>query len=107
MKKISTLALMAFFFCLSSMAQVVLGDINFSLGEGKKINPTTGKIIVTFPNVQGVADPTTTNFVMAGAFNEIDFDGVEGTFASGVTLDLSEFELQPATDYALKITSVS
>jgi hypothetical protein len=97
---------MAFFFCLSSMAQVVLGDINFSLGEGKKINPTTGKIIVTFPNVQGVADPTTTNFVMAGAFNEIDFDGVEGTFASGVTLDLSEFELQPATDYALKITSV-
>jgi hypothetical protein len=106
MKKISTLAFLAFFFCLSSMAQVVLGDINFSLGEGKKINPTTGKIIVTFPNVQGVADPTTTNFVMAGAFNEIDFDGVEGTFASGVTLDLSEFELQPATDYALKITSV-
>ena len=106
MKKISTLAFLAFFFCLSSMAQVVLGDINFSLGEGKKINPTTGKIVVTFPNVQGVADPTTTNFVMAGAFNEIDFDGVEGTFASGVTLDLSEFELLPATAYALKITSV-
>ena len=106
MKKISTLALMAFFFCLSSMAQVVLGDINFSLGEGKKINPTTGKIVVTFPNVSGVADPTTTNFVLAGAFNDIDFDGVEGTFASGVTLDLAEFELQPATAYALKITSV-
>jgi hypothetical protein len=106
MKKISTLAFMAFFFCLSSMAQVVLGDINFSLGEGKKINPATGKITVTFPNVTGVADPTTTSFALAGAFNEIDFDGVEGTFASGVTLDLSEFELQPATDYALKITSV-
>ena len=44
MKKISTLAFMAFFFCLSSVAQVVLGDINFSLGEGKKINPTTGKL---------------------------------------------------------------
>ena len=106
MKKISTLAIMAFFFCLSSMAQVVLGDINFSLKEGMKINPTTGKITVTFPNVSGVADPTTTSFVIAGTFNEIDFDGIEGTFATGVTLDLAEFELQPATDYALKITSV-
>jgi hypothetical protein len=106
MKKISTLAFMAFFCCLSSMAQVVLGDINFSLGEGKKINPTTGLITITFPNVTGVADPTATNFVIAGAFNDIDFDGVEGSFATGVTLDLAEFELQPATDYALKITSV-
>ena len=106
MKKIFTLALMAFFFCLNSMAQVELGDINFSLKDGSKINPTTGKITVTFPNVTGVADPTTTSFVMAGAFNDIDFDGVEGTFANGVTLDLAEFELQPATDYALKITSV-
>ena len=106
MKKISTLAFLAFFFCLNSMAQVVLGDINFSLGEGKKINPATGKITVTFPNVQGVADPTATSFVIAGGFNDIEFDGVEGTFASGVTLDLAEFELQPATDYALKITSV-
>jgi hypothetical protein len=106
MKKIFTLAFMAFFFCLGSMAQVVLGDINFSLKEGMKINPTTGKITVTFPNVTGVADPTTTSFVMSGAFNDIDFDGLEGTFANGVTLDLAEFELQPATDYALKITSV-
>lgn len=106
MKRISTLALMAFFFCLSSMAQVVLGDINFSLKDGSKINPTTGKITVTFPNVSGVADPAATNFVIAGAFNEIDFDGVEGSFASGVTLDLAEFELQPSTAYTLKITSV-
>ena len=106
MKKISTLAFMAFFFCLSAMSQVVLGDISFSLGEGKKISPTTGKILVTFPNVTGVADPTATNFVLTGAFNDIDFDGVEGSFASGVTFDLAEFELQPATDYALKITSV-
>ena len=106
MKKISTLAFMAFFFCLSSMAQVVLGDINFSLGEGKKINPATGKITVTFPNVTGVADPSATNFVLTGAFNDIEFDGIEGSFASGVTLDLADFELQPATDYALKITSV-
>lgn len=97
---------MAFFFCVSSMAQVVLGDINFSLKEGQKISPATGKITVTFPNVTGVADPTATNFTLAGAFNTIDFDGVEGTFASGVTLDLGEFELQPATDYTLKITSV-
>lgn len=106
MKKISTLAFMAFFFCLSSVAQVVLGDIKFSLGEGKKINPTTGKITVTFPNVTGVADPSATNFVLTGAFNDIEFDGIEGSFASGVTLDLADFELQPATDYALKITSV-
>jgi hypothetical protein len=106
MKKISTLAFMAFFFCLSSIAQVVLGDIKFSLGEGKKINPTTGKITVTFPNVTGVADPSATNFVLTGAFNDIEFDGIEGSFASGVTLDLADFELQPATDYALKITSV-
>ena len=106
MKRFSTLALMAFCFCLSSMAQVVLGDINFSIKEGSKINPTTGKITVTFPNVSGVADPAATNFVIAGAFNEIDFDGVEGSFASGVTLDLAEFELLPATAYALTITSV-
>jgi hypothetical protein len=106
MKKISTLAIMVFFFCLGSMAQVLLGDINFSLKEGQKINPTTGKITVTFPNVTGIADPTTTSFVMTGAFNDIDFDGIEGTFATGVVLDLAEFELQPATDYALKITSV-
>ena len=106
MKKIFTLAFMAFFFCLGSMAQVVLGDINFSLKEGGKVNPATGKITVTFPNVTGVADPTTTSFVMAGAFNDSEFDGLEGTFANGVTLDLAEFELQPATAYALKITSV-
>lgn len=106
MKKISTLAFMAFYFCLSSMAQVVLGDINFSLGEGKKINPTTGKITVTFPNVTGVADLAATSFVLEGAFNDIVFDGVEGTFASGVTFDLADYELQPSTDYALKITSV-
>ena len=106
MKRISTLALMAFFFCLSSVAQVVLGDINFSLKEGQKVNSQTGKIAVTFPNVAGVADPAATNFVIAGAFNDIDFDGVEGSFASGVTLDLAEFELQPATAYTLKITSV-
>ncbi len=66
MKKISTLAFMAFFCCLSAMSQVVLGDINFSLGEGKKISPTTGKITVTFPDVTGVDDPTTTNFVLGG-----------------------------------------
>lgn len=106
MKKIFTLAFMAFFFCLGSMAQVVLGDISFSLKEGQKISPTTGKITVAFPNVTGVADPTATNFVIAGAFSDIDFDGVEGSFASGVTLDLAEFELQPATAYTLKITSV-
>ncbi|MBR5749860.1 MAG: hypothetical protein IKY01_13950 [Prevotella sp.] len=88
------------------MAQVVLGDINFSLKEGQKINPTTGKITVTFPNVTGIADPTATSFMIAGAFNEIDFDEIEGTFAAGVTLDLAEFELQPATDYTLRITSV-
>ena len=106
MKKIFTLAFMAFFFCLGSMAQVVLGDISFSLKEGQKISPTTGKITVAFPNVTGVADPAATNFVIAGAFSDIDFDGVEGSFASGVTLDLAEFELQPATAYTLKITSV-
>lgn len=98
---------MAFFFCLSSTAQVVLGDINFSLKEGSKINPVTGKIIITFPNVTGVADPAATNFVLAGSFAEgLEFDEVSGSFASGVTFDLAEFELQPATDYALKITSV-
>lgn len=98
---------MAFFFCLSSMAQVVLGDINFSLKEGSKINPATGKITVTFPNVTGVADPAATNFVLAGSFAEgLEFDEVSGSFASGVTFDLAEFELQPATAYTLKITSV-
>ena len=106
MKKISTLAFMAFFFCLSSMAEVVLGDIKFSIKDGAKINPTTGKITVTFPNVTGVDDPTATNFVLIGAFNDIGFDGIEGSFAEGVTFDLAEFELEPATEYVLKITSV-
>ena len=106
MKKISTLAFLAFFFCLSSMAQVVLGDIQFSIKDGQKMNPVTGKITVTFPNVSGVADPTATTFVLTGAFNENDFDGVEGSFATGVTLDLADFDLQPSTDYTLKITSV-
>ena len=108
MKRISTLAFMAFFSCLSMMAQIELGDISFSLGEGKKINPITGKITVTFPNVTGVEDPTATVFVLEGSFGteETAFDGVEGTFASGVTFDLIDFELQPSTDYALTITSV-
>ena len=89
MKKISTLAFLAFFCCLSAMSQIVLGDIVFSLGEGKKINPRTGKIEVTFPNVTGVEDPTATTFVIEGNFGSADyaFDGVEGTFASGVTLE--------------------
>ncbi len=83
-----------------------MGDIKFSIKDGAKINPTTGKITVTFPDVTGVDDPTATNFVLTGAFNDSDFDGVEGTFASGVTFDLGEFELQPATEYTLKINSV-
>jgi hypothetical protein len=61
---------------------------------------------VTFPEVTGVADPTATNFVLAGAFNDVDFDEVGGSFASGVTFDLGEFELEPGTEYTLKITSV-
>lgn len=106
MKKISTLAFMAFFCCLSALAQVALGDIKFSLKDGAKVSPNTGKITVTFPNVTGVEDPTATTFKLAGAFNDIDFDEIEGTFASGVTFDLAEFELEPSTEYTLKITSV-
>ena len=101
MKKLFTLAFMAFFFCMSSMAQVVLGDIKFSIADGKKINPANGKITVTFPNVAGVEDPSATTFVLAGSFNDNEFDGVEGTFAAGVTFDVAEFELQPSTDYYL------
>ena len=108
MKKIITLAFMAFFVCLGALAQVELGDIKFSIAEGKKVNPNTGKITVTFPDVAGVEDPTSTTFVLEGNFgnDDLTFDGVEGTFAEGVTFDLVEFELQPATDYTLNITSV-
>ena len=108
MKKTFTLAFLAFFFCLGSMADVVLGDIKFSLGEGKKINPKTGKITITFPKVEGVDDPTATSFVIAGNFGNDDtaFDEVEGTFAAGITLDLNDFQLEPSTDYTLSITSV-
>lgn len=112
MRKISTLAFMAFFFCLSAMAQVELGNIKFSLADGKKINPNTGKISVTFPDVTGVDDPTSTTFVLEGSFknfsggDNIDFDGIEGSFATGVTFDLAEFELAPSTDYQLFINSV-
>ena len=106
MRKISTLAFMAFFCCMSAMAQVVLGDIKFSIKDGAKLSPTTGKITVTFPDVTGVEDPTATNFVLAGAFNDVDFDEIEGSFASGVTFDLGEFELEPGTEYTMTITSV-
>ena len=95
MKKITILAFLAFFTCISAMADVVLGDINFSLGEGKKISPKTGRITVTFPNVTGVDDPTATSFVIAGDFGgDAVFDEVDGTFAAGVTLDLSFFLLR-------------
>lgn len=99
---------MAFFSCLTAMAQVELGDIKFSIADGSKVNPATGKITVTFPNVTGIADPTTTAFVLEGNFGNDDlaFDGVEGTFATGVIFDLVEYELQPSTDYTLTITSV-
>ncbi|MCR4808588.1 MAG: hypothetical protein K5896_01865 [Prevotella sp.] len=108
MKKIFTLAILASFTCLSAMAQIVLGDINFSIKDGQKVNPNTGKITVTFPNVSGVEDPTATSFVLEGNFGNDDlaFDGVEGTFASGVIFDLVDFELQPSTDYTLTISSV-
>ena len=108
MQKITTLAFMAFFVCLGAMAQVELGDIHFSIANGKKVNPNNGKITVTFPNVTGVEDPTATTFVLEGNFGNEDlaFDGVEGTFAEGITFDLVEFELQPSTEYTLNITSV-
>jgi len=111
MKKIFTLAMMAFVFCLSASAQIELGDIKFSLGEGKKISPTTGKILVLFPNVAGVDDPVNTNFVIEGSFSAegvepSEFDGIEESFAKGVTLELADFELAPSTDYTLTITSV-
>lgn len=114
MKKIFTLAMMAFVFCLSASAQIELGDIKFSLGEGKKISPTTGKILVLFPNVTGVDDPVNTNFVIEGKFTTAEgvedenwvFDGIEESFAKGVTLELIYFELTPSTDYTLTITSV-
>lgn len=106
MKRIFTLSLVMLLTCMCAMAQVVLGDIKFSLGEGKKISPTTGKILVTFPNVTGVDESA--SFVIEGSFGleGTEFDGVEGTFASGVTFDLAEYELQPSTEYALTITSV-
>lgn len=98
---------MTFLFCLSAMAQIELGNIKFSIADGSKISPTHGKIGVSFPNVTGVDDPTATMFVLEGSFAEgLEFDGIEGSFASGVTFDLAEYELQPSTDYTLKITSV-
>ena len=106
MKRIFTLSLVMLLTCMCAMAQVVLGDIKFSLGEGKKISPTTGKILVTFPDVTGVDESEA--FVIEGSFGieGTEFDGVEGTFASGVIFDLAEYELQPSTEYALTITSV-
>lgn len=99
---------MTIFCCLGAMAQVELGDIKFSIADGSKVNPITGKITVTFPNATGVADPTTTSFVLEGNFgtDDLPFDGIEGTFASGVIFDLADFELQPSTEYVLTITSV-
>ena len=108
MRKISTLAFMAFFCCMSAMAQVVLGDIKFSIKDGAKLNPTTGKITVTFPKVTGVEDPTAAKLVIAGNFGEDNgFDGLEGTLASGVTIDFADdYGLEASKEYTLTITSV-
>ena len=107
MRKISTLAFMAFLCCMSAMAQVVLGDIKFSVKDGAKLNPTNGKITVTFPDVTGVEDPTAAKLFIAGNFGpENDFDA-EGTLASGITIDFADdYGLEPSTDYTLTITSV-
>ncbi len=106
MKRIFTLSLVMLFACMSVMAQVALGDAKFSLGDGKKISPTTGKILVTFPNATGVEE--TAGFVMSGSFGVegTEWDGIEGTIASGYTFDLQEFELLPSTNYTLTISSV-
>ena len=71
MKKSITLAFLAIFSCLTAMAEVVLGDIKFSIADGSKLSPTTGKISVSFPNVRGVDDPTTTSFVLEGNFGNV------------------------------------
>ena len=107
MRKISTLAFMAFLCCMSAMAQVVLGDIKFSVKDGAKLNPTNGKIVVTFPDVTGVEDPTAAKLFIAGNFGpENDFDA-EGTLASGITIDFADdYGLEPGTEYTLAITSV-
>lgn len=107
MRKISTLAFMAFLCCMSAMAQVVLGDIKFSVKDGAKLNPTSGKITVTFPDVTGVEDPTAAKLFIAGNFGpENDFDA-EGTLASGITIDFADdYGLEPGTEYTLAITSV-
>lgn len=110
MKKISTLAFMAFFLCLSAMAQVELGSVQFTPGEGKKINFQTGKINVNFPKatVDGNAIDPATAFTIAGGFGESDDLAVfaEGTFGDGVTLEIADWGLEPATDYTLTISSV-
>ena len=108
MKKIFTLAFLAFFSCLSTFAEVELGAVKFSLGEGKKISPTTGKITISFPNATGLEGSGIGGFIAEGNFGseETAFDGLEGSFSDGLTLDLSEFELTPSTNYTLTITSV-
>ena len=107
MRKISTLAFMAFFCCMSAMAQVVLGDIKFSIKDGAKLNPTTGKITVTFPDVAGVEDPTASTLYIVGNFGEGNEFDSEGTLASGITIDFADdYGLEPSTEYTLTITSV-
>lgn len=112
MKKIFTLAIVAFFCSLGMMAQVELGNIKFSLGEGKKISPKTGVISVSFPNATGLTDEEkqSTEIFIEGKFSaeghdDEEFDGSEKLTRS-FDIALADYELSPKTDYTLTITSV-
>lgn len=110
MKKIFTLVVMAMLTTVVAMAQITLGSAKFSLKAGTKVNPARTNIVLTFPNIEGVADPINTKMEIAGSFVELGedgaFDGIEGTVGEGVVISLGDFDLPAGSDITLSINSV-
>ncbi len=111
MKKTLLLVMLTAFASLAATAQVVLGDVKWSIRDGAKVNPAK-TITIQFPNINGV-DGTATISLAGNLFAEGEeatednaFDGIEANVLDPVAFPLADFEVVENTSYTLKITSV-